>query len=202
MPPGCLRARTASANRPSSAVGACRYSSSASSPRRRSPARTLSDSPVMFGMVEIHRAFVRDQPELIRVHVESPEPLELLPAEKVPNIMSQVPAGRSLTLGTVRKVRTGDSVYVRDALVSSALERFGVGRLDGVRPTGPERVHEGQSGHRRPRFTEVDLLDCRLQKQRVVPDDQRCVTVHEHVVEIRAARLEARLNLEETSAED
>src|SRR5438552_15140185 len=116
--PGCLRARTASASRPRSGVGAERYSSSASSALMRAPARTLSASPVMLGMIKPQRSVERREVELRGVLVERPQALELVVAEKVLNIIAQVPPGDRFARRIVRIIGARHIGGMRDACVA------------------------------------------------------------------------------------
>src|SRR5205823_3720746 len=159
---GCLRARTASARRPSSAVGAWRYRSSASSAPTRSPARTLSASPVTLGMIKAQRSVERREVELRGVLVERPQALELVVAKKVLNIIAQVPPGDRFARRIVRIVGARHIGGMRDARVARTLQRLNLLRRHGVRPSSPEGVDERQTGRPRPQRTEVELLNCGL----------------------------------------
>src|SRR3989442_7994798 len=139
---GCLRARTASARRPSSAVGAWRYRSSASSALTRAPARTLSASPVMLGMIKAQRSVERHEVELRSVFVERPQTLELVVAEEVLNIIAQVPPGDRFARRIVRKVGARHIGGMRDALVPSVLQRLNLLRRHGIGPPRPECIHK------------------------------------------------------------
>src|SRR4051794_6522392 len=120
---GCLRARTSSASRPRSAVGACRYKASACSPDRRLPARTRSASSVMDSMREAHRPVGRHEPELGRITIKRLQPLDLRLAEGVLNIIAQIGTDDLLPRRITGTMRRRDVVDVRRRHRGGALSR-------------------------------------------------------------------------------
>src|SRR5262249_33661615 len=123
MPSGCLRARTSSASAPSSGNGARSYSSSASAALSRPPALTLSARSLIVGIVKSQRPVEVGQTELAGVPVKGLQPLELLAAEDVLDIIAQVAARHRLTRRVVRIVGRGDGVRLRHPFVARALQQ-------------------------------------------------------------------------------
>src|SRR5579872_6512771 len=123
MPSGCFVARMPSASSPSTGSGACRYSSSASAAFTRPPARILSVSSRIFSIVKPRGTIVRDEFQLVRVPEEGRQAFDLSSAQRVANIIAQVPAGHRLSRGVVRIVLSRHGGGLLHAGVPRALKR-------------------------------------------------------------------------------
>src|SRR4051812_1219943 len=111
MPRGCLRARIPSASRPSRAVGARRYSSSASSPSMRRPARIFSaidsitiDDGSLELVAKTWRDRFADHAGFRRVAIKRLEAGAFLAAEIVLDIIPQVGSADLLVCARVGEI--------------------------------------------------------------------------------------------------
>src|SRR5688572_28118318 len=103
----------------------------------RPPARIVSASWLVFGIVESQRSVKGHEVELAGVAEECLESGDFVAAEHVLDIIAQVPAGDGLTGGVLWIVGGGDGVRLRDAGIPGPLERRHIRRADRVRPAGP-----------------------------------------------------------------
>src|SRR3954451_9796080 len=88
----------------------------------------------------------RHEPLFFRVTIERFQPLELLVAEGVLNIIAQVPLRDSLPARVVRVIGTRYFISPRDPLVSGTLKQGHLVRVHRRRPPGPHRINERQPG--------------------------------------------------------
>src|SRR3954464_2609764 len=147
----------ASARRPSSDVGAGRYSSSPPSAVTRSPALTLSASCSIVGIIKPCVSVERRQADLAGVSVERPEPFEFLRSQIVPDIVAQVLLGDRLPGRIVRVIRTCDAVGVGDTGVTRALQQDDLFGGDRGGPARPYGIDKRKAGGGCPQLAKVDL---------------------------------------------
>src|SRR6266853_3135245 len=114
----------ASASWPRTAVGAARYSSSASAASTRCPARTLS---MTLSTIKLHGSRRRDA-KLERVAIEQLQPRPLVVAEMILNIIAQVPRAECLPFRRVRQVFARNRLGVRHTSVACLLQLLDVRR--------------------------------------------------------------------------
>ena len=96
------------------------------------------------------------------------------------DIIPQVSRAERLPPGGIPEVAPRDRRRNAAAFVARRLQHPDVLRRHGVRPAGPERVDERQTGRRRPQLAKIDLPRCRglvVEQQRRVADDERGIAM-------------------------
>src|SRR3954467_12043233 len=173
MRSGCFRWRIASASSASRGVGASRYNCSASSRVSRAPARTRSAIASQFRIIKAQLAVEGHEAQFSGIPVKRAEPVDLRSAQRIPNIIAQIPLDSVSSHGCVRKARRGNRVDIRHPGIACLPQTRDVLGLDDSRPSGPEGVDEWQAGDGSPQLAEIDLagaLDLMIQEQRLVAD--------------------------------
>ena len=108
-------------------------------------------------------------PCVARQLVDTPQARLLALAERVPDILPQIGAGRARRAPARSRPQRSRRTPRRPASRACGQRVDAVGRSQRSRPAGPERPDERQPGHRGPLLAEIDLLDAR----RLVIEEQR-----------------------------